>query len=244
MKLPCPEKKSEKMINILKDISPWLSILSIIVAIFAASISYNQYQLVKKQMYLHIGPDVNIKLTTHIKNGYYQPVLLIRNLSPINISSLKANYLFLKFNKSTKVIDDAWTTLTQEQFDQSNLIFRKRLEPNDYCSAETGNVIGVKSETIKSNIFIYLTFLTFYRESDMKRFDIKKIYFFDDGKIFEHKDFINHPDYERIIETIKLAQLPEHDTLRYIPKKDGGQKEKSESREKLPPPPAGMRLVH
>jgi hypothetical protein len=163
--------------------------------------------------------------------------LLIRNLSPINISSLKANYLFLKFNKSTKLIDDAWAALTPEQNEQSNLIFRKRLEPNDSCSGETGSVIGVKSEAMKSNVFIYLIQLTFYRESDMKRFDMQKIYLFEDGKILEYKDFMNHSDYDKIIESVKLFQVPQFDTFE-------AQKEKSEPPEGAPSPLKGLRLMH
>jgi len=244
MTLPSPGKKDEQMINILKRISPWLSIISILIAIFAVFITYSQYQLAKKQMFLHVAPDVNIKLTTYIKRGHYQPVLFVRNLSPINISSLKANYLFCIFNKSTKQIDSGWTALTPEQYEQSNLIFRKRLEPNDYCSAETGTVIGIKSDKIESAIFIYLIHLTFYRESDMKRFDMQKIYFFENGKIFEHKDFMSHPDYDKIIETIKWAQIPQFDTLGDIPLKDSGQNKKAGPPGKGPPAPIGIRVEY
>ena len=86
------------------SVSTAIAFISALAAIASAFFSCNQYQMQSKQLHLHIRPEVGIGLSIY-KNkerGYFQPVLSIRNRSPVAVLSLSADYQFIQFDKATK----------------------------------------------------------------------------------------------------------------------------------------------
>lgn len=252
------------MANLLSriSVSTIVSILAALAAIFSAFFAYNQNKMVRRQLNLHISPEISIDLNIFKKHGYFQPVLSIRNESPINIISLSADYYFLHFDKTDKKFSYQGSSLTDEQFFQRHLLYQKKLESNDFCVAELGNVISAKTNEFSGSIFIYIVFSNYYRESDMKPFDNKRIFIFEDGKIYKHTDFMNHPDYENILPILSIPQPPDFGSFKNISgdilldyfKKGKNDKQLENSNQdqemqennsqKKPPKPKGMRMFH
>jgi hypothetical protein len=242
------------------SISTIIAVISAITAVASAFFAYHQTTILRKQLYVHIQPKISIALNLYEKN-YLQPVLTIRNLSPINIVSLGADYQFLNFSKSKREFVYQGSSLTKEQFFQRYPLYEKKLEPNDFVSAELGDVITGDREKNTGNIFIFVIFCTYYRESDMEKFNRKEAFFCEDGKIFTHSDFLSNPNYEDMLMTIQETEPPSKESFKNVSgdllvkkfnevkkgmeSKDTGQvKESVKESPPRPGPPRGMRLLH
>ena len=252
------------MANLLtkNSVSTIVSVLAAIAAIISALFAYNQNKMVRRQLNLHISPEISIDLNIFEKHGYFQPVLSIRNESPINIISLSSDYYFFHFDKSDKKFSYQGSSLTEEQFFQRHLLYQKKLESNDFCVAELGDVISVKANEFLGSIFIYIIFSNYYRESDMKRFDNKRIFIFENGKIYQHTDFMNHTDYVNILPILNVSRPPDFCSFKNISgdilldhfkkRKNGKKLENSNqdkemqqnNTEKRPPKLKGIRMFH
>jgi hypothetical protein len=185
-----------------------IAVISAVAAIASALFSYNQNQVLRKQLHLHVRPEVAIGLSVLKKEAYFQPVLTIRNQSPVSVASLSADYQFFQYDKATKRLRDQPTSsLTGEQSFKGHVLFQKKMEANDFVITELGNVIS--TAPTKRSIFVFVIFSTHYRESDMERFDNRKLYFFEDGKIFDQAGFMVHPDYETIFPLINMVRPPD-----------------------------------
>ena len=240
-------------------LSTTIAVISALAAIASAFFSYNQNKMLRHQLYLNIRPEVSINLSIFKKNNYFQPLLSVRNQSPVDILSLSADYQFFQFDKATKKFRDQVTSfLTTEQLFQRHVLFQKKLEPNDLVAAELSNVISVIPSQNPRSIFVFVVFSTHYREGDMERFDIKKIFFFEGGRVFQQADFMSHPDYERIFPLINTVRPPDYGSLgdmdaelvlenlkgnkKNAEPESGSTKNKNATR-KLPPKPSGIRLL-
>lgn len=243
-------------------ISTIISVVSAIAAIASAFFAYYQGTITHKQLYLHIRPQISIEMSFTKRYDYLQPVLSIRNRSPINIVALSVDYQFLLFDRVAKKFHYQWSSLTSEQVFQDHLIFRKKLEPNHFMVAELGDVIQANHNKYSKSIFIFVLFSTHYRESDMERFDNKKIFFVEEGKIFQHSDFMALPDYEKIFPVINSVQPPNYGSFRNVSgelmlknsksvrnrteaERAKTSKEDPGSHSRKPPPePTGIRIFH
>jgi hypothetical protein len=226
-------------------LSTLIAVISAFAAIASAYFSYNQNQIQRKQLHLHVRPEVTINLSVFKKEEYFQPVLSFRNKSPVNILSLSANYLFLQFDKATKRFRDKLSLfLSKEQVFQGYVLFQKKIEPNDLVAAELRDVICA-SPTPQS-IFVFVVFSTHYREGDMERFDNRRIYFFDSGKIFDQADFIAHSDYDKMFPLINTVRPPDFSSLAgmwgelLLQKSQADDKDAKTNTEKT----MGLRVIH
>lgn len=242
------------------SISTIIAVISAITAVASAFFAYHQTNILRKQLHGHIQPKISIDLNLYDKN-YLQPVLTIRNLSPISIVSLVADYQFFNFNKSKREFVYRGSSLTTEQFFQRYPLYEKKLEPNDFISAELGDVITAEREKNTGNIFIFVIFCTYYRESDMEKFNRKEVFFCEDGKIFTHSDYLSNPNYEDMLMTIREIEPHLKESFKNVPgdllvknfnqirkgpeSKDTGQVKKSvKESPPRPEPPGGMRILH
>jgi hypothetical protein len=82
-------------------------------------------------------------------------------------------------------------------------------------TAELGSVIS--TAPTKGSIFVFVIFSTYYRESDMERFDNRKVYYFQDGKIFDQASFMAHPAYENIFPLINTVRPPDFGSPENLP---------------------------
>lgn len=193
-----------------------IAVISAVAAIASALFSYNQNQVLRKQLHLHVRPEVSVGLSVLKKEDYFQPVLTIRNQSPVSMVSLSADFQVFQYNKATKRFrDQSTSSLTPEQAFKGHVLFQKKMEANDFVTAELGNVIS--TAPTKGSIFVFVVFSTHYRESDMERFDNRKIYFFEDGKIFDQASFMVHPDYENIFLLINTVRPPDWGSPENLP---------------------------
>lgn len=238
------------------SISTILSVISLIIAAASALFVYHQTTILRNQLHVHIQPKISIDLNLYEK-GYLQPVLTIRNLSPISIVSLGADYQFLNFSKSRREFVYLGSSLTNEQFFQRYPLYEKKLEPNDFVSAELGDVIAAEREKNKGNIFIFVIFCAYYRESDMEKFNRKEVFFCEDGKIFTNAEFLSNPNYEDMLMAIRETEPPLKESFKSVPgdlltkkfneirkglgPKDTGQV--MESIKESPPKPAPLRRI-
>ena len=241
------------------SLSTTIAVISALAAIASAFFSYNQNKILRKQLYLHVRPEVSIGLSVFKKAAYFQPVLSVRNRSPVNLLSLSADYHVFQFDKATKKLRDQPTSsLTSEQSFQGHALFQKKLEPNDFAATELGSVISASSTPTPRSIFVFVVFCTHYREGDMERFDDQRIFFFEGGKVFDHPDFMAHADYERIFSLINTVRPPEFASLRDMPaelvlKKPKGNEKSGEPERgntsnqktsvKPPSAPSGIRML-
>lgn len=184
-----------------------ISVICALAAIFSAYYAYHQSKITSRQLYLHITPEIATRLHFMKKNGSFRPVFSVRNRSPINISSVAVDCSFLVFSKSKQKFISAWSGfLSGEQCSERHFIYLKQLEPNDFHVAKVAVEIAPKEES--DEIYAFLVFSSYYRESDMKRFDKRDVYFFENGKGFEHSEFTGHPDYEKMISVLTSTQPP------------------------------------
>ena len=198
------------------SISSIIAVISAITAVASAIFAYHQTTILRKQLHVHVQPKISIDLNFY-KRGYFQPVVTIRNLSPIKIVSLGADYQFLNFSKSKKRFVWQGSSLTTKQFFQNYPLYEKKLEPNDFVSAELGDVIAGEREKHTGNIFIFVIFVVYYRESDMEKFNRKEVFFWEDGKLFTYSDFISNPNYEDMLMTIQETEPPSKESFKNVP---------------------------
>jgi hypothetical protein len=126
------EEKNDRHMKRLGTISKRISVptsiavISAVAAIASAFFSYNQNQVLRTQLHLHVRPEVAIGLSVLKKESYFQPVLTIRNQSPVNVVSLSADYQSYQYNKATKRLRDQPTSsLTDEQSFKGHVVFQK-----------------------------------------------------------------------------------------------------------------------
>ena len=242
------------------SISTIIALISVSIAAASALFVYHQTTILRKQLHVNIQPKINIDLNLYEK-GYLQPVLTIRNLSPISIVSLRADYQFLNFSKSKRKFVYQGSSLTNEQVFQRYPLYEKKLEPNDFVSTELGDVIAAEREKNTGNIFIFVIFYAYYRESDMEKFKSNEVFFCEDGKIFTHSEFLSNPNYEDMLMTIRETESPSNESFKNVPgdllvkkfneiRKGLGSKDTDQVKESVkesppkPEPPRRMRLLH
>jgi hypothetical protein len=169
--------------------------------------------------------------------------------------------LLLNFGKSKKKFVWQGFSLTHEQFFPKYPLYEKKLESNDFVSAELGDVIAAEPEKNTGNIFIFVIFCTYYRESDMEKFDRKEVFFCEDGKVFTYSDFLSNPNYENMLMTIEETEPPLKGSFKNVSgdilmKKFNEIRKGRESKDTIkvkesvkkgpptPEPPRGIRLMH
>jgi hypothetical protein len=214
------------------QISTVIAVLSAIAAVASALFSCQQTRALTSQLHLHIEPEVEIGFSFLDKHQTFQPIISLRNASPINVVSLSADYVFLRFNKNTNTISWQGSLLPPEQYLQGHLIFEKKLEPNDYVARETGDVLSSDNELNEDDIFIFAVFSFYYCEPDMKCFNKRIFFFVEKGKVIQHPNFINHVNYKDIAPILNGIEPPSFGSLHGAPGEfllKRGQKNSSDS---------------
>lgn len=218
----------------------FLAIASLIIALSSSIFTYMQYNIANRAFYSHINPELSFNLSAYKKQNYFQPIIKIKNSSPINIVSLTSDFILLQYNKNRKkfhLIPNS--ALIENQVIKEHLIFEKNLDPNGFIYSELGMVISTDS---KDSVFIFIIFSTYYRQTDMEEFKKKKIYFFENGKFIDQRDYLEHPEYKKLFTYINSLPAPTFSdvSLRQTPFKIG---EKAKINPKTPAAPSGIRMM-
>lgn len=124
--------------------------------------------------------------------------MTLYNNGSIKVVALTVDSLLYTYEKSDKKIA-TYGKLRTMPFD--HLIFKKELAPSLSVSKY---LVGTGNE---NSIGIYIFDLTYHRETDMKRYKTKEIFFIENNKVYSHKEFINNQYYMDIISCLNTTDL-------------------------------------
>jgi len=132
------------------------------------------------------------------------PMIVVKNNGPISIVSLGVKHSFFSFNKVKNEID-----MRAQMKDSVNdiggeyVMFNKILNPKEFVFMPLLNAADEYDSYNKSySILAYLFDIDYYRESDMKNYSMRAIYFVDNGKVYNEKDFLKNSYYQIIMKKI------------------------------------------
>jgi hypothetical protein len=133
----------------------------------------------------------------------------LKNKSPISVVNLSVSYRKFDFSiKSNKYIIERPAASSILDSPGENWIFKPKLNPNEPIGRKDSQIISIydfyknkRIEIIVAAIFD----ITFYRESDMKKYNNKAIFFFDGERIFSYQNALNEDRLKAPIE--KLSEF-------------------------------------
>jgi hypothetical protein len=177
-------------------------IVSIVSIVIAGASFYFSYQT----SYLHIEPELICKF-------YYssneRPSFKVMNNGPVEISVLNIMSLARSFEKG-KYNQIALTNMKGDYTNiylDGNQLFKDTLLPKKVFEVKLNQL----PPHLMDKITVFTFYLTYYRPSDMKKYEKEILFFYDEGQVYEHKDFINHEGYKEIMKflTSVINQLSE-----------------------------------
>jgi hypothetical protein len=182
-----------------ESIAIGISLLALIIAGFSAYYTYDQDKIIKDLNYFHVDPKIECILN-YPQNDL--PIVIIKNKSPIKIVSFGLSHTFYEFNKESKNISLYYSVgNTIDDFAGENAIFEHELDPHGivYMSLPKLEQDGHHP---KDMIFIYLFDISYYRATDMKYYSERRLYFVDNGTIYNHSEFLKTQYYNNIMDNI------------------------------------------
>jgi hypothetical protein len=103
-------------------------------------------------------------------------------------------YYFDKIEK--KILDGVMMGNSLEDIGGDYMLSKSILAPKDFIASPLARM---NSENSSRFISVYLFDIDYYREADMKHYSNRAIFFIDNGKIIENKDFVNNEYYLYIL---------------------------------------------
>ncbi len=180
------ENVTEKKISICALI---ISIISIGVSIFFSVRSCNFENKLNK---LHVEPTLDYYLVrSKDKKGFE---FYLKNKSPIPVVNLSVSYKSFDFAiKSNKYVAERPAASSIFDSPGQNWIFKPKVNPNESIGRKDHQIVGRfdfyegKIDIVAAAIFE----IAFYRDSDMKQFNNKAIFFFDGERIYSYQNALN-----------------------------------------------------
>ena len=190
-----------------KNISIFAVLISIISIVITSVFGLRQCSLETKLNKLHIEPHVECYLIRSKDKKTFE--FHLKNKSPISVVNLSvAHKYFIYFDNAKRYVIESRSASSLLDSPGQNWIFKKKLDPNESTGRKEQDIwyqLNAHEES-KKNIVTAIFEITFYRESDMKQFNNKAIFFLDNEKIYSYKNALKH---KHLIEPIK--QLPEYE---------------------------------
>jgi len=84
------------------------------------------------------------------------------------------------------------------------MIYKKSLEPTEHVEQEL-----VRVDPVDRIIAVYEFLIRFYRVTDMKETDRRELFFVDQGKVYNHAEYVDAEDYLKIMRRIESVVIPE-----------------------------------
>ena len=193
-----------ELFNILKTWTP------IIISIFALwySMSLNKKfvepEIITTMKWIY--KDINGKYGPDL----YNPMLKIFNNGPLKVVSLDVIY----YTYSVDFDNNALVMLSSSMgFNKGNLkfIYKKELNVFDYEEQGAWNMSAdfPQHHIVSVNVFD----IKYYRESDLKEYKRKDIYFIDNSVIYTQKEYMNKDTYDKAISNLERASLENKEFL-------------------------------
>jgi hypothetical protein len=204
---------SEKRISICALI---ISIISIVIALV---FSIRGWDIETKLNKLHIEPQVDCYLVRRIDKKSLE--FYLRNTSPIPLVNLSvAHRYFVYFSKSNAYHVDMPASSSILNTPGQNWLFQQELTPNESVGKREFQILSqLEAYEGRATIVIAAIFdITFYRETDMKQFSNKAIFFLDNEKIYSYRNAL---DQDHLMEPIRQLAAFES-RIRGIPEMPSG----------------------
>jgi len=209
--------------------SLFLSFIAIIISIYAAYNSHEQNRLTETLNYLTIDPEVvihfyypdfnnsNSSPTTPVENigslnivalgnnsTSETPWVVVKNDGPISIVSLGVTSELFSFDKiKNNITEKMGITDPANDFGGNYGIFKNTLIPKESVSLPLARFSDKRDEYNKTYaISVYVFDLDYYRPSDMKYYNKRVIFFYDNGTVYRDRDFMNNSYYRSIMNCI------------------------------------------
>jgi hypothetical protein len=185
-----------------------VSVISIVASIF---FSIRSCSFENKLNKLHVDPTLDYYLVRSIDKKGLE--FYLKNKSPIPVVNLSVSYKKFDFAvKLNKYIIERPAASSIFDSPGKNWIFKPKLNPNESIGRKDYQIISMfdfydgRVDIIVAAIFE----ITFYRDSDMKKFNNKAIFFFDGERIFSYQNALSQEHLKSPIE--QLSEF-EHKTM-------------------------------
>jgi len=189
--------------NIGTKISIWALIISIVSIGISAFFSIKSCNFENRINKLHIDPIMSYYLVRSIDKKGLEFVL--KNESPIPVVNLSVS--LKSYDYSTKLNEYiAERPAISTIFDSpgENWIFKPKVNPNEPIGRKDTQIISMfqaykeEAEMLSAIVFE----ITFYRESDMKQFHNKAIFFYNGEKIYSYQNALREEGLQQAIEKL------------------------------------------
>ncbi|MEA1946567.1 MAG: hypothetical protein U9N83_04605 [Thermodesulfobacteriota bacterium] len=164
--------------HLTEKISIYALIISIISIGVTSMFSIKQCNFENKLHKLHIDPTLDYYLVRSIDKKSLE--FYLKNKSPIPVVNLSVSHKSFDFySKLKKYVVERPAVSSILDSPGQNWIFKQKVEPNEsICKKEYQIISRFKFYEGKLNLIVAAIFeITFYRESDMKQFNNKAIFF-------------------------------------------------------------------
>lgn len=195
-----------------------LSILAIIISIGSLAVSTKQCLLVEHQMKLHLDPDLICVLDNHPEKEHFL-LFTLKNEGSIDAINVSVDHVTLRYSKNEKKIrfrGGSGGPVLAYNPPGERWIYLPRLAPNGRVHKLTGEW-AFRDSSVAVDILIFD--ISYYRETDGRRYEKRGIYYVDGKNIFTRLKFQNHPHYNDVESEISLA-LQDERLMKWWPDKE------------------------
>ncbi len=179
-----------------------ISLLALIISIFALYYTHKQNSLASKLAHLHIEPVINTYFDLPKEKN---PIFVIANEGDIPAVSVSVGNRVFIFDKNTEKILSAAEV---GRIFSSGAIFRESLKPSEYENMEL-----LKVSPQERLIVVYEFFIKYFREKDMKEFERTEYFFIDGFTIVPHSEFLKNRFYRPLMSEITTFKMPSQEQI-------------------------------
>ena len=191
-----------------KRISIYALIISIISIGISIVFSIRSCNFENKLHKLHIDPTLDYYLVR--SNDKKSLEFYLKNKSPIPVVNLSVSHKSFDFyGKLNKYVVERPAASSIFDSPGQNWIFKPKVDPNESIGKKEYQIISrFKFYEGKINLIVAAIFeITFYRESDMKQFNNKAIFFFDGERIYSYQNALEQEHLKQPIEQLPAFEL-------------------------------------
>ncbi len=195
-----------------KHLTEKISIYALIISIISIGVtivfSIKQCNFENKLHKLHIDPTLDYYLVRSTDKKSLE--FYLKNKSPIPVVNLSVSHKSLDFDsKLKKYVVERPAASSILDSPGENWIFKQKVKPNESIGKIEYQIINrFKFYEGKLNIIVVAIFeITFYRESDMKQFNNKAIFFLDGERIYSYKNALDQEHLKKPIEQMPAFEL-------------------------------------
>ena len=205
-----------------------LGICAIIISIISFGVgvgfSIKQCSFENKLHKLHLDPSLEYFLIRSPNSdilGFF-----IKNTSPIPVVNLSIVHKYCLFSDKLKKYFAEMPSITSILDSPGQWFFKKKLEPNERVGKKESQILSALNfyNTSSKTIITAIFEITYYRESDMKQFNNKAIFFLDGEKIYSYKNALKEEFLKEPIEQLPIWEEKVKSSRKVIESRESGDK--------------------